>query len=297
MFGKSTDVAKPEWTVGSHYLYNNKVNISYKLSNTHSCFNEDRQQMSVWHLGQFLVTIPISTKVYNKTFIFFPKCDYFVTGYDYNFEGLDTEGNRWVLREDHLVSVDGSAFNMFGLRFVKSNNGTDVYFYGTKQFALVNADIQQLNKAKLSIIEMKHARFTEKQLNELEDFSKIEMRKGKVNSNQSFLLANMMVTTESIADERIDKRLDIVSAEIVLGMNIFKDVFAALSDFFGGRNDSIQNSLREAKTHVIKELKLEAIRIGADAVVAVDLDYSEISGGGKSMLFLVANGTAVTLRK
>ena len=39
----------------------------------------------------------------------------------------------------------------------------------------------------------------------------------------------------------------------------------------------------------------EAHALGADAVVGIDLDYSEISGGGKSMLFLVASGTAVKL--
>ena len=43
----------------------------------------------------------------------------------------------------------------------------------------------------------------------------------------------------------------------------------------------------------MSELKKEADNIGANAVIAVDLDYSEISGGGKSMLFLVASGTAV----
>ena len=32
-------------------------------------------------------------------------------------------------------------------------------------------------------------------------------------------------------------------------------------------------------------------------VIGVDLDYSEFSGGGKSMLFLVASGTAVTFKK
>ena len=37
--------------------------------------------------------------------------------------------------------------------------------------------------------------------------------------------------------------------------------------------------------------------IGADAVLGVSLDYSEISGGGKSMMFLVASGTAVRLEK
>ena len=31
-------------------------------------------------------------------------------------------------------------------------------------------------------------------------------------------------------------------------------------------------------------------------MVGVDLDYSEFSGGGRSMLFIVANGTAVRLK-
>ena len=39
-----------------------------------------------------------------------------------------------------------------------------------------------------------------------------------------------------------------------------------------------------------------AAGLSADAVVGVDLDYNEISGGGKGMVFLVASGTAVRLR-
>ena len=38
---------------------------------------------------------------------------------------------------------------------------------------------------------------------------------------------------------------------------------------------------------------LPSINPWLGAVIAVDLDYSEFSGGGKSMLFLVASGTAV----
>ena len=45
----------------------------------------------------------------------------------------------------------------------------------------------------------------------------------------------------------------------------------------------------------LSELKVEADQLGANAVIGVDLDYSEISGGGKSMLFLVASGTAVVV--
>lgn len=108
--------------------------------------------------------------------------------------------------------------------------------------------------------------------------------------------SHIILTTESAHDLSIERRLDIVTAEVVIGMHLFKDVFAAFRDTFGGRSKVMQEGLREARRTALSELREEALALGADAVVGVDLDYSEISGGGKSMLFLVASGTAVTLR-
>lgn len=108
-------------------------------------------------------------------------------------------------------------------------------------------------------------------------------------------LSAIILTTESSPKLDISERLEIITAECVLGMNIFSDIAASVRDLVGGRNESYQAKLRDARKTVLKDLRLEAHRLGADAVVAVDLDYSEISGGGKSMLFLVASGTAVRL--
>ncbi len=105
-----------------------------------------------------------------------------------------------------------------------------------------------------------------------------------------------ILTTETQVDLVIVKRLEIISAECVFGMNIFKDLFSGIRDIVGGRNKSGQNALRDARREVLEELKKEAISIGANAVIAVDLDYSEISGQGKSMLFVVASGTAVIVK-
>lgn len=91
------------------------------------------------------------------------------------------------------------------------------------------------------------------------------------------------------------RTIDIVTAECVFGMNLFRDFFAGLSDITGGRSESTQKVLREARRTCLTELRREAHRIGANAVIAVDLDYSEFSGQGKSMLFLVASGTAVEI--
>ena len=93
----------------------------------------------------------------------------------------------------------------------------------------------------------------------------------------------------------VTERLDIITAECVFGMNVFRDLFSGVRDVVGGRVGSTQKVLRDAKDTVLSELRREALDLGAHAVVGVDLDYSEISGGGKSMLFVVATGTAVKL--
>ena len=80
-------------------------------------------------------------------------------------------------------------------------------------------------------------------------------------------------------------------------MNVFRDFFAGMTDFFGGRSEASQKILRDARKNCLQELKIEAARINADGVLGVDLDYSEISGKGKGMLFLVASGTAVKFKK
>lgn len=108
----------------------------------------------------------------------------------------------------------------------------------------------------------------------------------------------VMLTTESAPSGLIiTDRVGIVTAECAFGMHLFKDVFTATRDLFGGRSETIQNTLKDARNTALQELRTEAAYMGADAVIAVDLDYSEFSGGGKSMLFLVASGTAVKIGK
>ncbi len=103
-------------------------------------------------------------------------------------------------------------------------------------------------------------------------------------------------TTPEIAGYIVDETLEIVTAECVFGIGVFNDFLTGMSDFFGGRSDATQDTLRRARRACLNELKIEAVKVGANAVIGVDLDYSEFSGQGKSMLFLVASGTAVRLK-
>ncbi|KJS38145.1 MAG: hypothetical protein VR70_10795 [Rhodospirillaceae bacterium BRH_c57] len=104
-----------------------------------------------------------------------------------------------------------------------------------------------------------------------------------------------VTTAPTLEGFRITSTIDIVSSECALGMNVLKDFLVGLSDFFGGRNETIQNELRHARQVCVDQLRYEAHMVGANAVVGCSLSYSEFSGKGTSMLFIVAAGTAVTV--
>lgn len=81
-----------------------------------------------------------------------------------------------------------------------------------------------------------------------------------------------------------------------MGTNIFKDFLAGIRDIVGGRSGAYEKSLREAREIALDELKAEALSLGANAIVGIDLDYENISAGGNSsMLMVSASGTAVQL--
>jgi uncharacterized protein YbjQ (UPF0145 family) len=106
-----------------------------------------------------------------------------------------------------------------------------------------------------------------------------------------------LTTTPTYPNLEIEEVKGVITSECVFGMNIFRDFFAGMTDFFGGRSEAIQKVLRDARETCLNELKKEAYELGADGVIRIDLDYSEISGKGKGMLFLVASGTAVKFKE
>ncbi len=104
----------------------------------------------------------------------------------------------------------------------------------------------------------------------------------------------ILSTTPSIEGRPIAAHLGIVTGEVIVGANIFRDLFASIRDIVGGRAGAYESTLRDARQQALRELEAEARDLGADAVVAIDLDY-EVLGQGGSMLMVSATGTAVKL--
>ena len=102
----------------------------------------------------------------------------------------------------------------------------------------------------------------------------------------------IITTTHSIEGKRILEYKGIVFGEVISGVDFIKDFSAGLTNFFGGRSNSYEQELIQARFNAIQELEKHAAAVGANAVVGVDIDY-EVLGGGGNMIMVTASGTAV----
>jgi len=107
----------------------------------------------------------------------------------------------------------------------------------------------------------------------------------------------LLTTAPSVDGYNIVNTIDIISYECAMGMSIFSDIFTSASDIIGGRSGKLQETLLKAKEICLKGIRKQALNLKSNAVIGVGLNYSEFSGKGKSMLFVVATGTAVQIEK
>ena len=105
----------------------------------------------------------------------------------------------------------------------------------------------------------------------------------------------LITTTPNIEGKRITRYYGIVSGETIVGANIFRDFFASIRDVIGGRSNSYEEVLRKAKDSALREMEEQAMRLGANAVIGVDLDFETVGQTG-SMLMVTASGTAVFIQ-
>ena len=101
-----------------------------------------------------------------------------------------------------------------------------------------------------------------------------------------------VTTTQGFDGVKIVKYFGPITAHVTIGMNIFKDLSSAITDFWGGRSKAYQNTLQEINNEAIIELRHKAWDLGANCVVGLKVDTDEIAAQGKSMLMVTAVGTA-----
>lgn len=101
-------------------------------------------------------------------------------------------------------------------------------------------------------------------------------------------------TTPTLQGKTIEKYLGIVAGEAIMGANVVRDLMASVTDIIGGRSRTYENKLQEGREIAIREMAENARRLGANAVVGVDLDFETLRDG---MMMCIATGTAVYVKE
>ncbi|MEM7773921.1 MAG: YbjQ family protein [Cyanobacteria bacterium P01_A01_bin.37] len=108
----------------------------------------------------------------------------------------------------------------------------------------------------------------------------------------------ILSTTHTIEGASIDAHLGIVTAEVVFGSNALRDFFAGIRDIIGGRTGAYERVFERGHQDALAELEQRAQKLGADAVIGINLDTGTINIGETGVLLLItASGTAVRLRR
>ncbi|WP_334194998.1 heavy metal-binding domain-containing protein [Pararhodobacter sp.] len=102
----------------------------------------------------------------------------------------------------------------------------------------------------------------------------------------------IVTTTPNVEGRPIRTYHGIVVGEAIMGANVVRDFFASVTDVIGGRSGAYESKLQDAREVALREMQDRAARMGANAVVGVDIDYEVV---GNSMLMVSASGTAVSL--
>lgn len=101
----------------------------------------------------------------------------------------------------------------------------------------------------------------------------------------------IVTTTHTVEGHRVVEYKGVIAGEAILGANLFRDLFASVRDIVGGRSSAYEKVLNDARQTAIAEMTDKAARLGANAVIGVDIDYETI--GARGMLMVTAAGTAV----
>ena len=104
----------------------------------------------------------------------------------------------------------------------------------------------------------------------------------------------ILTTTPSVEGRTIAEYRGVVFGEVISGVNFLRDIAASIRNFVGGRSGSYEEELIKARAQAMDEMAERALRLGADAVVGIDIDY-EVLGQDNGMLMVTASGTAVKL--
>lgn len=89
--------------------------------------------------------------------------------------------------------------------------------------------------------------------------------------------------------------LGLVTGQSVTGTGVFSEFASSFTDFFGKQSKAYNSKIKGGEYLCMSQIRKQTIDLGGNAIVAVDIDYSEV-GGDKGMLMVCMTGTAIRLK-
>ena len=105
----------------------------------------------------------------------------------------------------------------------------------------------------------------------------------------------LLTTADKIDNHEVLDTKGMVTGIIVRTPTIAQGILGGLKNIIGGKNTSYTNVCKDARLHAEEEMINQAKKLGANAIVAVRYDSSNL-GGNTSGTEVFCYGTAVTLR-
>jgi uncharacterized protein YbjQ (UPF0145 family) len=102
----------------------------------------------------------------------------------------------------------------------------------------------------------------------------------------------IVTTTETLAGYRVKQTLGQTFGVVVRSRGLAGNIAASLRSLVGGEIKEYTQLLEDARRHAVDRMVQNAQAMGADAVIMMRFDSSEM---GQTMTEIVAYGTAVTL--
>src|SRR5438876_479736 len=118
------------------------------------------------------------------------------------------------------------------------------------------------------------------------------MMTSRSNIRQCMEVIMIVVTTEGITHFRIVETKGQVFGVVVRSRGLGGNIMAGLRSLGGGEITEYTQLLEEARRHAIDRMVQNATTMGANAIVRMQFDSSEI---GQTMSEIVAYGTAVVI--
>ncbi len=118
----------------------------------------------------------------------------------------------------------------------------------------------------------------------------------KLLEKDKHLINTIFTTTETFLQNKEYERIDVISAECIYGINIIKDLFSFIRDIVGGRIDSLEIALKNARISIIEDLKKEAFLKGANGIIGINIQHTYNNSGNGNILSVFGTGTAIYIK-